>query len=91
MGQTFLRLRRRENRFGARAATSIKKSNAGRLAWLASKPTLAEFELGFRAINDGGDADAELYAAQLPKVVRALTNEGWHIEAEGKLYRTRRS
>ena len=45
-------------------------------------------QLGFRAINNGGDADAELYAAQLPKVVRALTNEGWHIEAEGKLYRT---
>lgn len=45
-------------------------------------------QLGFRAGNNNGDGDAELYAEQLPKVVRALTNEGWHIEAEGKLYRS---
>lgn len=45
-------------------------------------------ETGFRTINTNGDANAELYADQLPKVVRTLTQEGWDIEAEGKLYRT---
>ena len=45
-------------------------------------------QTGFRTINSNGDANAELYADQLPKVVRTLTQEGWDIEAEGKLYRT---
>ncbi|HEY7219245.1 MAG TPA: SNF2-related protein [Candidatus Binatia bacterium] len=45
-------------------------------------------QIGFRGINHNGDADAELYADQLPNVVRTLTAEGWQIEAEGKLYRT---
>ena len=45
-------------------------------------------QIGFRTINNNGDANAELYADQLPKVVRSLTQEGWEIEAEGKLYRT---
>ena len=44
-------------------------------------------QLGFRSANNG-DTGAELYADQLPKVVRTLTNEGWQVQAEGKLYRT---
>ena len=43
-------------------------------------------ELGFRSVGNNGDA--ELYGEQLPRVVRALTREGWQVEAEGKLYRT---
>ena len=45
-------------------------------------------QVGFRARNGNGDGNAELYADELPKVVRNLTQEGWEIEAEGKLYRT---
>jgi hypothetical protein len=45
-------------------------------------------QLGFRNANNHRDGDAELYGEQLPRVVRALTSEGWQIEAEGKLYRT---
>jgi len=45
-------------------------------------------QIGFRSANNNGDTDAELYADQLPKVVRTLTTEGWQIQAEGKLYRT---
>lgn len=45
-------------------------------------------QLGFRSANNHRDGDAELYGEQLPRVVRALTSEGWQIEAEGKLYRT---
>ena len=44
-------------------------------------------QTGFRIINQNSNADAELYGEQLPKVVRALSQEGWEIEAEGKLYR----
>ncbi len=45
-------------------------------------------QVGFRAITSNGAVNAELYADQLPGVVRTLTQEGWEIEAEGKLYRT---
>ena len=45
-------------------------------------------QLGFRSGTNNLGGDAELYGGQLPKVVRALTGEGWQIEAEGKLYRT---
>ena len=45
-------------------------------------------QVGFRAITGNGTVNAELYADQLPEVVRTLTQEGWEIEAEGKLYRT---
>jgi superfamily II DNA or RNA helicase len=44
-------------------------------------------QLGFRTGYSIGDFDIQLVPEQLPKVVRELTNEGWHIEAEGKLYR----
>jgi hypothetical protein len=40
-------------------------------------------ELGFRTA--GGEL--ELTPRNLPKIVRTLVAEGWHIEAEGKLYR----
>jgi hypothetical protein len=45
-------------------------------------------QLGFRDLGSGAGADAELYADLLPRAVRALTQEGWHVEAEGKIYRT---
>jgi superfamily II DNA or RNA helicase len=45
-------------------------------------------QLGFRSGYSSKDSDLGLSPDQLPKVVRALTNEGWHVEAEGKLYRT---
>lgn len=45
-------------------------------------------QLGFRKGQDYGAEDFELLPDHLPKVVRALTNEGWHLEAEGHLYRT---
>jgi superfamily II DNA or RNA helicase len=45
-------------------------------------------QLGFRRGYYSGDSELELPPDHLPKVVRALTNEGWHVEAEGKLYRT---
>ena len=45
-------------------------------------------QLGFRSGYSSKDSDLGLSPDQLPKVVRTLTNEGWHVEAEGKLYRT---
>ena len=44
-------------------------------------------QLGFRSGYSTKNSDLELVPEQLPKIVRALTNEGWHVEAEGKLYR----
>jgi SNF2 family DNA or RNA helicase len=45
--------------------------------------------LGFRRPNYyyREDETLELGSRHLPRVVRALTQEGWHVEAEGKLYR----
>jgi SNF2 family DNA or RNA helicase len=45
-------------------------------------------QLGFQSGYSTQDYDVAFLPEQLPKVVRALTNEGWHVEAEGKLYRT---
>lgn len=45
-------------------------------------------QLGFRKGREYDAEDLELLPDHLPKVVRALTSEGWHIEAEGNLYRT---
>jgi hypothetical protein len=45
-------------------------------------------QLGFRSAGHHLDSDAELYGDQLPKVVHALTAEGWQVEAQGKIYRT---
>jgi superfamily II DNA or RNA helicase len=45
-------------------------------------------QLGFQSGYSTQDSDVAFLPEQLPKVVRALTNEGWHVEAEGKLYRT---
>ena len=46
-------------------------------------------ELGFRqGHNYATDRNSlRLSSAKLPRVVRDLTAEGWHVEAEGKLYR----
>jgi superfamily II DNA or RNA helicase len=44
-------------------------------------------QLGFRDAYRLPDAALELPAERVPKVVRALTLEGWRVEAEGKLYR----
>jgi len=45
-------------------------------------------QLGFRRGYSTEDSELELLPDHLAKVVRALTNEGWRVEAEGKLYRT---
>jgi superfamily II DNA or RNA helicase len=45
-------------------------------------------QLGFRHGYSARDSEVGLSPDQLPKVVRALTHENWHVEAEGKLYRT---
>ena len=45
-------------------------------------------QLGFQSGYSTQNSDVAFLPEQLPKVVRALTNEGWHVEAEGKLYRT---
>ena len=44
-------------------------------------------QLGFQSGYSTRDSDVAFLPEQLPKVVRTLTNEGWHVEAEGKLYR----
>ena len=44
-------------------------------------------QIGFRPSN-GSRTENEIAPAQLPKVLRALTQEGWQVEAEGNLYRT---
>lgn len=45
-------------------------------------------QLGFRKSRDSDATNLELLPDHLSKVVRVLANEGWHIEAEGNLYRT---
>jgi superfamily II DNA or RNA helicase len=45
-------------------------------------------QLGFRDPYRSTDGALELPSERLPKVVRALTADGWRVEAEGKLYRT---
>jgi superfamily II DNA or RNA helicase len=44
-------------------------------------------QLGFREGGSPREARLELPAERVPKVVRALTQEGWRVEADGKLYR----
>ncbi len=46
-------------------------------------------ELGFRQISswEGDEQQLDLAPNSLPAVVRKLTAENWHVEAEGKLYR----
>lgn len=45
-------------------------------------------QFGFRDGVGARDAQLELPAEQVPKVARALTKEGWRVEADGKLYRS---
>ncbi len=46
-------------------------------------------QLGFKTVMDYGHGKPrrELAPRNLPRVVRALLAAGWHVEAEGKLYR----
>src|SRR5262249_31091522 len=45
-------------------------------------------QLGFKPINYYNQPpELQLTPRNLPKVVRALLQEAWHVEAEGKLYR----
>ncbi|HUC99237.1 MAG TPA: DEAD/DEAH box helicase, partial [Candidatus Polarisedimenticolaceae bacterium] len=45
-------------------------------------------ELGFRRPHwPGSESEFEFSADRLPNVVRALSGEGWRVEAEGKIYR----
>ncbi|HVO95498.1 MAG TPA: DEAD/DEAH box helicase, partial [Terriglobales bacterium] len=45
-------------------------------------------QLGFGDGIGRRDGRLELVAERVPKVVRALTEEGWRVEADGKLYRS---
>jgi superfamily II DNA or RNA helicase len=45
-------------------------------------------KIGLRKSWDHDNNEFDLLPDLLPKVVRALTSEGWHIEADGSLYRT---
>jgi superfamily II DNA or RNA helicase len=46
-------------------------------------------ELGFRRPHwPGSDSEFEFSPDRLSKVVRALSEQGWRVEAEGKIYRT---
>ncbi len=45
-------------------------------------------QLGFRSDYWTGKGELDILPDHLPKVVRTLTNEGWRVEADGKLYRT---
>ncbi len=46
-------------------------------------------QLGFRRPYwNAAEPGLELMPDRLPKVIRALTSEGWRVEAEGKVYRT---
>jgi superfamily II DNA or RNA helicase len=48
-------------------------------------------ELGFREPGrsrwEAPDFDLQISPRRLPKAVKELTREGWHIEAEGRIYR----
>jgi superfamily II DNA or RNA helicase len=44
-------------------------------------------QIGFR-ISSWAKEEIEIAAVHLPKAVRALTEEGWQVEAGGNLYRT---
>ncbi len=44
-------------------------------------------QLGFRDGSPLRDGVLELAGERVPRVVRTLTQEGWRVEAEGKLYR----
>jgi len=43
--------------------------------------------LGFREIKSYGDVLREVTPRNLPRAVRELLAAGWHVEAEGKVYR----
>jgi superfamily II DNA or RNA helicase len=58
------------------------------IAETAAKQKL--FAAGFRTSYWSKD-QSDIAPAQLPRVVRLLTAEGWHVEAEGSLYRTANS
>jgi superfamily II DNA or RNA helicase len=45
-------------------------------------------QVGLRKDHWINDNEFHLIAELLPKVVRTLTQEGWSVEAEGKIYRT---
>jgi hypothetical protein len=44
-------------------------------------------QVGFRPPTYTGEKVLELAPGNLPRVVRTLIEAGWHVEAEGKLYR----
>ncbi|MGB9627767.1 MAG: DEAD/DEAH box helicase, partial [Thermodesulfobacteriota bacterium] len=44
-------------------------------------------ELGFRKIKSYGYRRRDVSPRNLPRAVRELLAEGWHVEAEGKVYR----
>jgi superfamily II DNA or RNA helicase len=71
---------------------SVRQKSARRViqrdvdAEAAAKTRLTQ--LGFREGYRMRDAELELPADRVAKIVRVLANEGWRVEADGKLYRT---
>jgi superfamily II DNA or RNA helicase len=81
---------------GSRIAASVEPQNVyqkgerrvvqrDRQAEEAAKTRLAQ--LGFRDGSPLREGALDLAAERVPRVVRALTQEGWRVEAEGKRYR----
>jgi hypothetical protein len=76
-----------------RAGRTVFQAGRNRLLWRdeAGEKVAAERlrQAGFHASNSyyGRDSDLELAPRNLPRVVRTLLAEGWHIEAEGKVFR----
>jgi hypothetical protein len=68
----------------ARRDAAAERRHVARLASFAFKPV--------RSVSAGPNAgEYALASKRLPDVVRTLTREGWHVEAEGKLYRSPRA
>jgi superfamily II DNA or RNA helicase len=53
----------------------------------AAANLLPELGLRYRAAGWSSEAGWELAPAKLPRIVRALVEAGWHIVADGKLFR----
>ena len=53
----------------------------------AAADRLRDLGFKFEADEDSADPHPRLNPKLLPKAVKALLNENWHVEADGKLYR----
>ncbi len=79
---------------GAQPSLAILSDDARRVLYrdpeAEARHVARLIEAGFREAYDYGTTSGRalrLQAAKLPKVVGELASEGWHVEAEGKVYR----